>query len=209
MGDRNLERRRARGGFADDEQSHPSMVTEAERHAELLHCGARAAVASRTMPNVFDPEFEPDSTEPAPFNARGAEIGLQAGSRDLGASLYELPPGQAISPLHLHHNNEEMLIVLSGRPTLRTLDGERELATGEVVSFPAGREGAHRVDNHGAEPARVLMLSTMNDVDVVEYPDSGKVLARSKPRLPDGLPPGAFRLMVRASEGVDYYDGEL
>jgi uncharacterized cupin superfamily protein len=162
------------------------------------------------MPNVFDPEFEPDRGEPAPFHARGAEIGLQAGSRDLGASLYELPPGQAIAPLHLHHNNEEMLIVLSGRPTLRTLEGERELATGEVVSFLAGPEGAHRVDNRGAEPARVLMISTMNEVDVVEYPDSGKVLARSKERLPDGgLPPGAFRLMARTSDGVDYYDGEL
>jgi uncharacterized cupin superfamily protein len=162
------------------------------------------------MPNVFEPEFEQIDPEPAPFQARGAEIGLQAGSRDLGASLYELPPGQAICPLHAHHNNEEMLIVIAGRPTLRTLDGERELVPGEVVSFPAGRDGAHRVDNRGAEPARVLMLSTMNDVDVVEYPDSGKVLARSRSRNPDGsIPPGALRVMARVSEGVDYYDGEL
>jgi uncharacterized cupin superfamily protein len=162
------------------------------------------------MPNVFDPEFEPSRGEPAPFRSRGAEIGMHAGSRDLGASLYELPPGQAIAPFHIHHNNEEMLIVIAGRPTLRTLDSERELAPGDVVSFPAGREGAHRVDNHTDEPARVLMLSTMNEVDVVEYPDSGKVLARSRSRNPDGsLPPGAFRLMVRADEGLDYYDGEV
>jgi uncharacterized cupin superfamily protein len=162
------------------------------------------------MPNVFDPEYAPDSGEPAPFDGRVAEIGLQAGSRELGASLYELRPGQATCPLHLHHNNEEMLIVISGRPTLRTLEGERELAPGEVVSFLAGREGAHRLDNHGAEPARVLILSTMHEVDVVEYPDSGKVLARSRSRLPDGsLPPGAFRLMARAGESLDYYDGEL
>jgi uncharacterized cupin superfamily protein len=165
---------------------------------------------SPVMPNVFEPEFEPLRDEPAPFRSRGAEIGMQAGSRDLGASLYELPRGHAICPLHIHHNNEEMLIVIAGRPTLRTLDSERELAPGEVVAFPAGPEGAHRVDNHGDEPARVLMLSTMNDVDVVEYPDSGKVLARTKPRNPDGsLPPGAFRLMVRAGESLDYFDGEL
>jgi uncharacterized cupin superfamily protein len=168
------------------------------------------AIASPAMPNVFEPEFEPLRDDPAPFRSRGAEIGMQAGSRDLGASLYDLPPGQAISPLHIHHNNEEMLIVLSGRPTLRTLDEERELAVGEVVSFLAGPEGAHRVDNHGDEPARVLMLSTMNDVDVVEYPDSRKVLARTKPRNPDGsLPPGAFRLMVRGGESLDYFDGEV
>jgi uncharacterized cupin superfamily protein len=86
----------------------------------------------------------------------------------------------------------------------------RALATGEVVAFPAGREGVHRVDNHRDDVARVLMLSTMNDVDVVEYPDSGKVLARSRQRNPDGsLPPGAFRLMTRASENLDYYEGEL
>jgi uncharacterized cupin superfamily protein len=162
------------------------------------------------MPNVFDPDFEQLEPPPAPFRARCAEIGLQAGSRDLGASLYELPPGQAIAPMHLHHNNEEMLIVVAGHPTLRTFDGERELAPGEVVAFPAGRDGVHRVDNHRPEVARVLMLSTMNEVDVVEYPDSGKVLARSRSRLPDGsLPPGSFRLMARASESLDYYEGEL
>jgi uncharacterized cupin superfamily protein len=163
------------------------------------------------MPNVFDPEFAPPGGEPAPFQTRGAEIGLQAGTRELGASLYELPPGQAICPFHLHHANEELLIVLAGRPTLRTLDGERELAPGEVVAFLPGGEGAHRVDNHTDETARVLMVSTMHPVDVVEYPDSGKVLARDRERNPDGsLPPGAFRLMVRAADGgLDYYDGEL
>lgn len=162
------------------------------------------------MPNVFEPEFEPAPPEPEPFQTRAAEIGRQAGTRELGASLYELPPGQAIAPLHAHHNNEELLIVLAGRPTLRTLDSERELAAGEVVAFLRGQDGAHRVDNHSDEPARVLMLSTMNPVDVVEYPDSGKVLARSGQRNPDGsLPPGAFRLMARVEDGVDYYDGEL
>jgi uncharacterized cupin superfamily protein len=162
------------------------------------------------MPNVFDPEFEPPLSNPSPFQARGAEIGVQAGTRDLGASLYEIPQGQAIAPFHTHYGNEELLIVIAGRPTLRTHAGERELDPGEVVAFRAGRDGAHRVDNHRPEPARVLMVSTMNEVDVVEYPDSGKVLARSHHRNPDGtLPPGALRLMARIADGVDYYEGEV
>jgi uncharacterized cupin superfamily protein len=162
------------------------------------------------MPNVFDPEFDPRHISPAPFQGRGAEIGVQAGTRDLGASLYEIPEGQAIAPFHAHYGNEELLIVIAGRPTLRTHEGERELVPGEVVAFPAGRDGAHRVDNHEPGPARVLMVSTMHEVDVIEYPDSGKVLARSHQRNPDGtLPPGALRLMARVADGVDYYDGEL
>jgi uncharacterized cupin superfamily protein len=180
------------------------------RGAELAVFHGAKVVYDSLMPNVYEPEFESVAAEPAPFQARCAEIGMQAGTRDLGASLYELPPGEAVCPFHLHYNNEELLIVIAGRPTLRTLESERELAPGEVVAFPAGREGAHRVDNHGGEPARVLILSTMHEVDVVEYPDSGKVLARSRSRNPDGsLPAGAFRLMVHVDAGVDYYDGEL
>jgi len=159
------------------------------------------------VPNVFEPEFEErDPEDPAPFTVRGARLGRQAGARELGATLYELQPGEAICPFHLHHGNEEMMIVLAGRPTLRMGDGERELPTGEVVAFPRGRAGAHRVDNHAGEPARVLIVSTMNAPEVVEYPDSGKVLARStlSPRDDDWL-----RKIFRAESGVDYYDGEV
>jgi len=162
------------------------------------------------MPNVFEPELDDAGSLPEPFRARGAEIGKQAGSRELGASLYELPRGQAICPLHAHHGNEEMLIVLAGRPTLRTLEGARELAPGDVVSFPAGHAGAHRVDNHRDEPARVLMVSTMRALDVIEYPDSGKVQVRTHARNPDGTwPDGAVRMIVRAGESLGYFDGEV
>jgi uncharacterized cupin superfamily protein len=156
--------------------------------------------------NVFDPDWEPrDPDDPAPFTARGAWIGRPAGARELGASLYELRSGEAICPFHLHHANEEMIIVLAGRPTLRTFDGERELETGEVVACPRGRAGAHRVDNHGDEVARVLIVSTMNAPEVAEYPDSGKILARSNldPKSDDWL-----RKIFRADSGVDYFDGE-
>ena len=159
------------------------------------------------MPNVFSPDFEArDPDDPPPFTARAARVARQAGARELGATLYELQPGEAICPFHLHHANEEMLIVMSGTPTLRTNDGERELPPGEVVSFLTGRRGAHRVDNHSDEPARVLIVSTMKAPEVAEYPDSGKVLARSSlsPKDDDWL-----RKIFRAESAVGYYDGEV
>jgi uncharacterized cupin superfamily protein len=157
--------------------------------------------------NIFDPDFEPDLDVPTPFEGRAAEIGLQAGSRELGVSLYELPPGKASCPFHLHHGNEEMIVVLSGRPTLRTFDEERELVPGEVVACLRGRTGAHRLDNHGDETSRVLIFSTMNAPEVVEYPDSGKVLARSK-RKGRGEDPDYIRKIFRGGDTVGYWDGE-
>lgn len=105
---------------------------------------------------------------------------LPRGER-LGATVYELPPGGR-AVYHFHHGAEELLVVLRGRPTLRTPDGERDLAEGDVVHFPRGPEGAHAILNHGTEPVRYLVASTRDSPEVVEYPDLGQVTAQS--RLP-------------------------
>ena len=155
-------------------------------------------------PNVFEPDFDDADDRPG-FTWRAAEIGIQAGSARLGASLYELPPGQAICPYHAHLANEEMLIVLSGTPSLRTPDGWRELVRGEVASFPVGPDGTHQVANFGTEAARVLMVSEMVSPEVALYPDSGKVLAREQP---PGRPATGYRKLFRDSDEVDYWEGE-
>jgi len=92
----------------------------------------------------------------------------------LGASVWELHPG-GVNWNHFHHASEELLVVLRGRPTIRTSDGERQLAEGEIASFPPGPEGAKEIRNDTDEVARVLIVSTNAEVDVAEYPDSGKV----------------------------------
>ena len=124
------------------------------------------------MPNIQSPEWEAELP-----GLRGQRVGAAAGAEKLGATLYEVDPGGRVSPLHIHHANEEMLIVISGRPTLRTLEGERELEVGEVVAFLSGRRGAHQVLNHSDEPARVLIVSTMIYPEVAEHPDSQKIVA--------------------------------
>ncbi|HZC13386.1 MAG TPA: cupin domain-containing protein, partial [Thermoleophilaceae bacterium] len=107
---------------------------------------------------------------------RAAPVGSAAGARALGATLHELEPRAAVSPLHVHHANGELLVVIAGRPTLRDAEGEREVGEGELVAFPAGPEGTHQVMNRGQAPARVLLISTMVRPDVVEHPESGKML---------------------------------
>jgi len=157
------------------------------------------------MANVFEPEFEVIEGPPG-YAGRGAAVGRQAGSQRLGASLYEVPKGNSVCPYHWHAANEELLIVLGGTPTLRTPEGERELSPGEVVAFGIGEAGAHKVTNRADEPARVLIVSEMNEPEVAVYPDSGKVMARQQA---PGTPPTGVRAIFRFEDGVDYWDGEI
>jgi uncharacterized cupin superfamily protein len=83
------------------------------------------------------------------------------------------------------------LIVLSGAPELRTPEGLRELQPGEVVAFPRGHEGAHRLRNTSSEPCRVLFISEMNFPDVVSYPDTGTTLAVTTPSERVAFPAGS------------------
>src|SRR5947208_11579688 len=78
----------------------------------------------------------------------------------LGASLYALPPGQATFPYHYELGNDELLVVVAGRPTLRRPEGERELRPGDCIHFPSGEPGAHQVINRSADEARVLLCLT-------------------------------------------------
>jgi uncharacterized cupin superfamily protein len=97
----------------------------------------------------------------------------------LGASLYELERGNFMI-YHAHHGAEELLIVLRGRPTLRTPDGERQLDEGDVVHFPTGPEGAHGIKNDTDEPVRYIVAGIRQSPEVVEYPDLHKVTGQSK-----------------------------
>jgi uncharacterized cupin superfamily protein len=156
------------------------------------------------MPNIFDPQFDADQERPG-FTYRRARLGWQAGTEQLGMSLYDVPPGQATFPYHAHTANEELLIVLDGTPSLRTPDGWRELENGEVVAFRVGEEGAHQVVNRSEAPARVLLLSTMAAPEVNFYPDSGKLMAAT--RAPGAAGEGIHEA-YRREDAIDYWEGE-
>jgi uncharacterized cupin superfamily protein len=129
------------------------------------------------MPNIHEPDFDVDHDD-APYVWRRARLGRAAGAQRLGASLFALPPGSTTFPLHAHLHNEELLVVLSGTPTLRTLEDERLLATGEVVAFPAGRAGAHELRNDNDDEVRLLIVSTMVAPEINLFPDTGELWVR-------------------------------
>jgi uncharacterized cupin superfamily protein len=103
----------------------------------------------------------------------------------LGATLYQLEPGDSIV-YHFHHGWEELLIVLRGRPILRTPAGERLLAEGEVVHFLPGPDGAHGLRNDTDAIVRYVMASTLGMPEVTEYPDLGKITAQAETRSQTG-----------------------
>src|SRR4029078_1575069 len=98
--------------------------------------------------------------------------------RVLGASVYELGPGNT-SAYHFHHGSEELLIVLRGRPTLRTPEGERQLAEGEVVHFPTGPDGAHGMRNDTDAAVRYVFAGIRVFPEVAEYPDTKQITAQA------------------------------
>jgi uncharacterized cupin superfamily protein len=158
---------------------------------------------SDVPPNVFADGWEREVAQ-GRFELRGRRVGAAAGARALGAGVFELPAGKANLPYHAHHGIEELLVVLSGRPTLRSPAGEEELVAGDVVSFPPGAEGAHQLLNRTTATVRYLMVSTTATADLIEYPDSGKVGALG------GAwgEPGALAYMFAAAQQVGYFDGE-
>src|SRR5436190_16716584 len=111
------------------------------------------------------------------WRIKEAFVGHRIGAELIGASMSEIEPGNKLWPFHTHHANEEWVIVLRGEPTLRTHEGERVLEEGDVVCFRRGKEGAHQVINRTKSPVRVVMLSSMIGPEIVEYLDTGKVLA--------------------------------
>jgi uncharacterized cupin superfamily protein len=125
--------------------------------------------------NVWSDEWEPSED----WSGGGGRSKRLPRGDVLGASVYELDPGNFVV-YHFHHGAEEMMIVLRGRPTLRTPDGERELAEGDVVHFPAGLAGAHAVRNESNAPTRFVMVSDHPSPEVVEYPDLGQITAQAR-----------------------------
>lgn len=148
--------------------------------------------------NLDAAQVEYDDSRPVGYQRGAVRLGPQLGAEVLGATVYELPPGESVCPYHYEYGDEEWLIVVAGTPTVRHPDGESELEAGDVVAFPRGPKGAHKVGNTSGETARVLIISTLQEPSVAVYPDSDKI----------GVYQGEESLLVRRESGVDYWDRE-
>ncbi len=149
---------------------------------------------------IAEASFEYDSDDPEGFRSGMARLGPSLGAKQTGTSVYELPPGQALCPYHYEYAEEEWLLVLEGRPTVRDPDGSHELAPWDLVFFTTGPQGAHRVQNATEEVVRVLMYSTVLHPAATVYPDSDKIAVWTGNKDDD--------LIARRSSAVEYFDGE-
>jgi uncharacterized cupin superfamily protein len=134
------------------------------------------------------------------WRCSGTLVGQRIGAELLGATMSQIEPGSRLWPYHTHYLNEEWVIVLRGEPTLRTPEGERALHEGDVVCFPRGKSGAHQISNRTDAPVRVLMLSSMVRGEIIEYLDTGKVLAKD---VED-----EDVMFARPGPAVEYWEGE-
>jgi uncharacterized cupin superfamily protein len=163
---------------------------------------------SRRHPNVVNTDemdwSGPPRVGPPPFKAQVKRLASVAGGRGLGANLFRVPAGSTAVPLHAHHANEEAIYVLEGKGTLR-LGGKRiDVRAGDWITLLPGADYAHQLLADRGDDLLYLCMSTMLDVEVVTYPDSGKILAAAGPPGPS-----AIRAMFRAADGgVDYFEGE-
>lgn len=114
-------------------------------------------------------------------------------------SVYEIPPGKAAYPYHFHYKNEETFYILSGEGILRTPEGQRKVAAGELLFFPAGPEGAHKITNCSeTEMLTYIDFDVVHEIDVAVYPGSEKI----------GIWGMGINELYPRSSHVDYYDGE-
>jgi uncharacterized cupin superfamily protein len=135
--------------------------------------------------------------DPAPFGASEmAEIGWLLGARKLSYASGLMRRGDHYCPYHWHTAEEEMFIVMSGTPSLRTPRGTFALRAGDVVAFPTNPGGVHRIWNDADEDAVVLMIASADPGDVCFYPDSRKLVVE------------ATGTLVRDNPVLDYFDGE-
>jgi uncharacterized cupin superfamily protein/ketosteroid isomerase-like protein len=150
--------------------------------------------------NIAETSLSYDPIDPEGFRAGLFHIGREVGAEQTGTTVYEIPPGEALCPYHYEYGEEEWLLVVEGRPSVRTPEGIEQLERLDLVFFPKGPDGAHQVRNDTGTPALVLMWSNVVYPTATAYPDSDKVGLYTGDENED--------LMAPRSSNVGYYHGE-
>ncbi|HSX58744.1 MAG TPA: cupin domain-containing protein [Tahibacter sp.] len=156
----------------------------------------------RLIRNVNDIAKQRRVREPH-YDCERAYLAEGTAAKKLGATIQIVAPGKRVCPYHLHHAQEEMFVILEGSGTLRVAGELLPLKAGDVVFIPPGPDYPHQILNTSDAPLKYLAISTTDDPEICEYPDSGKFLAEGS--LASG---NAFEVIQRGGSSVDYWDGE-
>ena len=138
--------------------------------------------------------------------ARIGKAGDAIGMEQLGCTVTVVPAGKCAFPFHNHHMIEEAIYVLEGEGEYRFGDARFPVAAGSLMAAPTGgRDRAHQLVNTGDVALRYLCFSTQSAADIVEYPDSDKILSV---RFEPGTQQPSFRHIGRTADNADYWEGE-
>ncbi|GLS87565.1 hypothetical protein GCM10010873_25390 [Cypionkella aquatica] len=99
-----------------------------------------------------------------------AVLGDAGGLTQFGAHLERLPVGGFSSFRHWHQAEDELVLILSGHPTLIE-DTATQLSPGDMVCWPAGVPIGHHLHNRSLDEAVYLTLGTRLPRDTIHYPD--------------------------------------
>lgn len=159
----------------------------------------------KPVARIADLELEPFS-QGVSYQSADAGIAERIGLTQIGATYSEVPPGKSGCPCHVHHVQDEMFIILEGEGTYRFGAESYQVMAGDVLGAPRGGvEYAHKLTNTGKGPLKYLSISTKSDIEVCEYPDSGKFMVQSSVAAGGAA---KFRYIGREETSLDYWVGE-
>ena len=162
----------------------------------------QSALAARLIRNFNDVPLEHQVRAPL-YDSLAARLGTGTAAQKLGASIDTVAPGKRSCPYHFHYAQEEMFVVLEGAGTLRVAGEMLPLRAGDVVFIPPGPEYPHQLINTSDAPLKYLSISTQEQPEICEYPDSGKFLAEAMVGRTTN-----FEVIQAKGESVDYWLGE-
>jgi len=153
------------------------------------------------MPTIIKPDpsrfgYGPFNKPPFGLKTILPNLCREAMAKSIIFDIRELPAGQYSFPYHYHRNAEEVMYIISGSLTLRTAKGTQIADAGDVLHFESGETGAHQFFNHTGNSCTYFDVKTFHGLDVVVYPDSGKIMVSQYNEVFD-----------RKSQ-VGYFDGE-
>ncbi len=158
---------------------------------------------AKLIRNFNDVPLTRETREPL-YDSMTARLARGTAALKLGASIDVLEPGKRGCPYHLHHAQEEMFVVLEGHGTMRVAGEMLPVTAGDVVFVPPGPDYPHQMINTSDAALKYLSISTRDLPEVVEYPDSNKVLTNAR----IGGNDFGFARMNRLDTDLDYWDGE-
>jgi uncharacterized cupin superfamily protein len=160
---------------------------------------SRADELRRQLIRNFDEVPLERQLRPPLYDTRSGSVSSGTAAKKLGAGFDILAPGMRSCPYHLHHAQEEMFVVIEGEGSLRVAGEMLSIRAGDVMFIPAGPEYPHQIVNTSNAPLKYLSISTQEEPEICEYPDSGKYGVWSA---------SGFSARQRRATDLDYWDGE-